>query len=94
MNPLLLTFVLLLARSQQSYAGPTALVPREDNCQYDHYTQKIDHFGRHNGTFQQKYNLVTDYYEPGGPIFWAQGSEQHFLPCLVSDMASISGSTQ
>ncbi|OAP64033.1 hypothetical protein AYL99_00005 [Fonsecaea erecta] len=61
---------------------PPAIPPNEGDCNFQFFTQKIDHFGQHNGTFQQKYNLVTDFFKPGGPIFFYQGEEQTYLDCV------------
>jgi hypothetical protein len=63
--------------------GTSAIIEGRENCHYGSFMQKIDHFGRHNGTFSQRYSLNTDYYEPGGPIFWTQGSEGADLDCIV-----------
>lgn len=53
-------------------------------CHYQYFVQNIDHSGRHNGTFAQRFSLNTEYYKPGGPIFWFQGSEGAELECVVS----------
>ena len=53
-------------------------------CTFQYFSQPIDHFGQHNGTFQQKYNLVTDFFKPGGPILFFQGEESTTLDCVVS----------
>lgn len=63
---------------------PPAVPPNQNDCHFQYYTQAIDHFGQHNGTFQQKYNVVTDFFKPGGPIFFYQGEEQIYLDCVVS----------
>lgn len=62
---------------------PPAIPPNENDCYFQYYKQRIDHFGQHDGTFQQKYNLVTDFYKPGGPIFFYQGEESTYLDCVV-----------
>ena len=62
----------------------TQSVDKAAECHYEYFMQNIDHSGQHNGTFAQRYSLSTDYYEPGGPIFWFQGSEGAELECVVS----------
>jgi dipeptidyl-peptidase-2/lysosomal Pro-X carboxypeptidase len=66
---------------------PPAVPPNLQDCDFKFYTQAIDHFGQHNGTFQQKYNLVTDFFKPGGPIFFYQGEEQTYLDCVDTSIA-------
>lgn len=61
---------------------PPAVPPNEGDCYFQRFTQNIDHFGKRNGTFQQKYNLVTDFFKPGGPIFFYQGEEQVYMDCV------------
>ncbi|KAI6086506.1 serine carboxypeptidase S28-domain-containing protein [Hypoxylon rubiginosum] len=50
-------------------------------CDYQWITQPIDHFGGTNGTFQQRYSIFDDFYEPGGPIMFFQGEESWVLDC-------------
>ncbi|KIV87629.1 hypothetical protein PV11_03161 [Exophiala sideris] len=64
-----------------------AVPPNQDDCHFQYYTQAIDHFGQHNGTFQQKYNIITDYFKPGGPIFFYQCEEQIYLDCVDTSIA-------
>lgn len=75
------------------YAG---LIGRDDHssgedeeCHFEYFTQNIDHSGQHNGTFAQRYSVNTEYYEPGGPIFWMQGSEGAELECVVSIIRNL-----
>ncbi|ETN42210.1 uncharacterized protein HMPREF1541_04151 [Cyphellophora europaea CBS 101466] len=56
-------------------------------CHYEYFNQKVDHSGKENGTFTQRYSLNTDYYEPGGPVFWMQGSEGADLGCITDYQA-------
>ncbi|KAJ9610426.1 hypothetical protein H2200_005203 [Cladophialophora chaetospira] len=63
---------------------PPASPPNANDCSFRTFTQNIDHFGQHNGTFQQKYNLVTEFFKPGGPIFFFQGEESTYLDCVES----------
>ena len=53
------------------------------SCEYLHITQSIDHFGNHNGTFQQRFSIFTEFFEPGGPIMFFQGEESFDLDCAV-----------
>ena len=46
--------------------------------------QKIDHFGKHQGTFKQQYQVIDEFYKPGGPILFYQGAENGEMVCLVS----------
>ncbi len=69
-----------------------ALDRRSDSvCALEYFTQPIDHFGQHNGTFQQKYNLVTDLFKPGEPILFFQGEESTTLDCVVSSSSPSFG---
>ena len=58
-------------------------VPPENPCEYSWITQKVDHFGRNNGTFQQRYSISTSHFKPGGPIHFFQGEETNSLDCAV-----------
>lgn len=55
----------------------------EDACSYCYITQHIDHFGKHNGSFQQRYSMITEYFKPGRPILFFQGEETDTLDCAV-----------
>ncbi|KAK5241288.1 hypothetical protein LTS06_012156, partial [Exophiala xenobiotica] len=66
---------------------PPAVPPNQNDCHFQFFTQSIDHFGQHNGTFRQKYNMVTDFFKPGGPIFFYQGEEQTYLDCVDTSIA-------
>ena len=45
------------------------------------FTQKADHApGATSETFQQRYQLVTDYYKEGGPILFVQSAEAPLIP--------------
>lgn len=74
----------VLTRRADAPNQPPANPANEKDCYFQYYKQRIDHFGQHDGTFQQKYNLVTDFYKPGGPIFFYQGEEATYLDCVVS----------
>lgn len=47
------------------------------------YGQSLDHSATKSGTFNQQYQLILDYYKPGGPILFLQGAETANLSCLV-----------
>ncbi|KAI1130432.1 peptidase S28 [Nemania abortiva] len=53
----------------------------DEMCDYKLMTQSIDHFGRNNNTFPQRYSIFTDHFRPGGPILLFQGEESTFLDC-------------
>jgi hypothetical protein len=40
------------------------------------FTQFVHHDSNSTETFQQQYQLVTDFYKPGGPILFSQGYPQ------------------
>ncbi|KUJ10184.1 uncharacterized protein LY89DRAFT_787808 [Mollisia scopiformis] len=40
------------------------------------FTQQVDHSGNNSATFNQSYQLVTDFFRAGGPILFLQGAEQ------------------
>jgi hypothetical protein len=72
---------------RRSYDPPNVsptVPPNLNDCSFQYFSQQVDHFGNHNGTFPQKYNLVLDFFEPGGPIFFYQGEETTYLECVVS----------
>ncbi|KXT02964.1 hypothetical protein AC578_10610 [Pseudocercospora eumusae] len=46
------------------------------------FTQRLDHFGDNQRTFQQKFYMSTEHYRPGGPILLFQGEESTSLDCL------------
>ncbi|KAE8446449.1 hypothetical protein EG329_011912 [Mollisiaceae sp. DMI_Dod_QoI] len=56
----------------------------ESDCIFEFFDQQIDHFGQYNGTFKQRYNLVTRFFKPGGPILFFQGEESSELDCVNS----------
>jgi pimeloyl-ACP methyl ester carboxylesterase len=61
-----------------------AIADTAETCKDQWMTQNIDHFGKHNGTFQQRYTINTDSYAPGGPILLFQGEETDVLDCPKS----------
>lgn len=63
---------------------PTLANTTNTTCSHNWMTQSIDHSGAHNGTFQQRYTLNTDFYKPGGPILLFQGEETDVLDCPKS----------
>ena len=68
------------------FNAPPDAVQRRDNssgCTFEFFDQQIDHFGQHNGTFKQRYNLITEFFKPGGPILFFQGEESTELDCVV-----------
>ena len=68
---------------------PPLVAPNINDCHFQYFTQKVDHFDQHNGTFEQKYNLVKDYFKPGGPILLFQGEESTYLDCVVRCPSSL-----
>ncbi|KAF2732728.1 hypothetical protein EJ04DRAFT_565719 [Polyplosphaeria fusca] len=66
-----------LACAAASASTPTP----EAACEYRHLTQRTDHFGKHNGSFQQRFSIIDDYFKPGGPILLFQGEETDLLDC-------------
>ncbi|KUJ08199.1 uncharacterized protein LY89DRAFT_337845 [Mollisia scopiformis] len=58
------------------------------DCTFDFFDQQIDHFGQYNGTFKQRYNIITEFFKPGGPIFFFQGEESTELDCVNSTVYS------
>ncbi|KAI1382985.1 peptidase S28 [Hypoxylon trugodes] len=74
MNSLLF---LIVAALGVSYALPTT-----SDCDYKWISQPIDHYGKSNGTFLQRYSIVDDFYKPGGPIMFFQGEETWALDCV------------
>ncbi|OAL38393.1 hypothetical protein AYO20_02452 [Fonsecaea nubica] len=73
------SFALLALTAAQTAFGQTGV-----NCTHPtaFYDQKIDHNATKSGTFRQQYQLIMDYYKPGGPILFLQGAETANLSCL------------
>ncbi|KIY01019.1 uncharacterized protein Z520_03685 [Fonsecaea multimorphosa CBS 102226] len=65
-------------------AARTAFGQTGVNCTHPtaFYDQTIDHNATKSGTFKQQYQLILDYYKPGGPILFMQGAETANLSCL------------
>ena len=64
----------------------TKMVPPQANCTHPtaFYAQKVDHFDElSTKTFQQQYQVISDYFKPGGPILYYQGAENARINCLV-----------
>lgn len=56
------------------------------------FTQLVDHNDTtsSNATFLQQYELITEYYAPGGPILFYQGAEESNMTCLVGSRTIFS----
>ena len=67
---------------QQDRRSTQAKSPAECSNPTQWFTQSVDHNGRNNGTFQQKYYVSVEHYRPGGPILLFQGDEATSLYCL------------
>lgn len=56
------------------------------SCKTQFFDQKVDHKSGYNSgsspTFKQQYQVISDYYKPGGPIFFYQGAESPALLCV------------
>ena len=48
-------------------------------------TQKLDHSNGEITTFKQLFQIITDYFQPGGPILFSQSAEQDIIPVKNSD---------
>lgn len=46
------------------------------------FTQKLDHASNDTTTFQQQYQLVTDFFKPGGPILYTLSAEVSVMQCV------------
>lgn len=64
--------------------------PQSLPCDYKFFTQSIDHFGKHDGTFQQRYSIVEDFFKPGGPILFYQAEEITYPECAVCLLLPLS----
>ncbi|KPI40418.1 Lysosomal Pro-X carboxypeptidase [Cyphellophora attinorum] len=84
-----LSYIIAALLPTASWAVPATFESRqsEPECKYDYFTQKVDHFGKNDSTFQQKYSLSTEFYKPGGPIFYMQGAEGSPLGCIDTTAA-------
>lgn len=61
-----------------------------DNCSpaTKTFKQKVDHIGDSGEVFQQQYQVIDEYFHPGGPIIFYQGGEATDMICLVSHSQS------
>ena len=48
------------------------------------FTQKLDHRSNSSTTFQQQYQLVTDFFQLGGPILYTVSLESSVMRCVES----------
>lgn len=46
------------------------------------FTQQLYHSSDNNATFQQQYQLVTDFFQPGGPILYTISPETSVMQCV------------
>lgn len=66
------------------------------NCTEMYVTQYVDHFSWNTSTYQERYFIYTNYFRPGGPIFFYTGNEANvelFANCtgLMWDNAEAVG---
>lgn len=73
-------FVLITASLATAALGQTGTQCSHPTMFYD---QRVNHSDPDSGTFKQQYQLVLDYYKPGGPILFYQGAETTNLSCVV-----------
>lgn len=45
------------------------------------FTQKLDHMSNNTATFQQQYQLITNFFQPGGPILYTISAESSTMQC-------------
>ncbi|KAF2111380.1 peptidase S28 [Lophiotrema nucula] len=64
-----------------TWLATASAVSTYEACNYSYLTQSIDHFDKHNGTFQQRYSVNMEFLKPGGPILLFQGEESDKLDC-------------
>ena len=59
-------------------------VGQKANCTHptQFFDQKIDHALGNSSTFPQQFQVISDYYNPGGPILFYQGAENSVMTCL------------
>ena len=67
---------------------PNALAsnpPGLANCTHPtaFFPQQVDHASGQNETFLQQYQILDEFYKPGGPILFYQGAESSTMGCLV-----------
>ncbi|TVY92709.1 Lysosomal Pro-X carboxypeptidase [Lachnellula willkommii] len=64
----------------QTSSGPSSGAVIGSKYPVHNLTQKVDHSSNSSTTFNQRYQLVTDYFKPGGPILFVQGPETSLVP--------------
>ncbi|KAJ9607344.1 hypothetical protein H2200_008417 [Cladophialophora chaetospira] len=77
---------LVTLAASQSSSGPYDSALIGSRHPFYNLTQKLDHSSGDNTTFKQRYQMVTDYFQPGGPILFAQSAEQDIVPVESSDL--------
>lgn len=50
------------------------------------FTQKINHSSLDSGTFQQQYQVVTDYFKPGGPFLFLHSPQSNSMAPVDSSV--------
>ncbi|RFU26834.1 hypothetical protein B7463_g9505, partial [Scytalidium lignicola] len=70
-----------------SLASPWSITRRDNlssltECATAFMAQKVEHNSSSNATFQQQYQVIDEYYKPGGPVLYLQGAESRTIECL------------
>jgi hypothetical protein len=74
----------------QSVSGPFNGALIGSKYPYYNMTQKLNHGNATDKTtFQQRFQVVTDFYKPGGPIFFGQSAEQPIVPAENWDLIDM-----
>lgn len=68
--------------SNQTHYSPKPSEPCNPKTKF--FNQTLNHQGPSNETFQQRYQLVDEFFKPGGPILFYQGAETPTFTCVES----------
>ncbi|KAI1376539.1 hypothetical protein F4677DRAFT_459707 [Hypoxylon crocopeplum] len=80
--------VILLAATATAIVrhSPAPVQSNTSSIATQHFTQKVNHtIDTSSATFKQRYQLITQYFEPGGPILFVQSAETGMPAINASD---------
>jgi len=79
-------FSLLVALHASPLLSLAAAQGNKGNCSHPtaFFEQLVDHSTGSGETFAQQYQVIDDYFQPGGSIIFYQGAESKSIACLVS----------
>lgn len=75
-----ISFNALAAVAEQSSSGPSTGAVIGSRYPVFNLTQQVDHSNNTTALFNQRYQIITDYFRPGGPILFTQSAESALIP--------------